>query len=346
MDQESVTKMMPIDVSAVKDSGMQSLIILAHSLGWNVMQKHNTPVVITARDGVQKRLPTNTSIRMGVFQSALSTIMAHSIDKVPTIELVDAIITEVKPSVDHARRMRLAVGESPAEHRARVAAIEAESKGPREPEPLTQRIEIPAMEWAEPPNETPAENGAAPAAPDFTIPVDGEDHGKLISQKPYMAHHHATREGVVHTYQSDTSDERVWEDGFKDYVCQFCGAAFATPKGVGSHRQTHIKAGELPKDVPPAFARTDVRGVETGWKPTTQRSDKGVPRKKELAVPDVSEATTLDLIRQIVAAELIEELEHLRKQNVMLAQGIEELGAENAQLKKDWNALKELIGGG
>lgn len=354
MDQESVTKMMPIDVSVVKDSGMQSLIILAHSLGWNVMQKHNTPVVITARDGVQKRLPTNTSIRMGVFQSALSTIMAHSIDKVPTIELVDAIIAEVKPSVDHARRMRLAVGESPAEHRARVAAHEAEAKDSREPQPLTTRISIPegawastieeaigidGIEWGDPPEETPVADGAAHAA------ADGNEHGTIISEKPYMAHHHATREGVVRTYQSDTSNERVWSDGFVDYTCQHCGVPYTTPKGVGSHRQVHVRAGELPKDAPPAWQRTDVKGVETGWTPTTKRSDKGKARKPELERPEVSDATTLDLIRQIVASDLVEERDALRQQNEILALEVERLGNENKKLATDWEALKELLGG-
>ena len=70
-EQKFVDHVTPVELTGVRDAGMQSLILLAVSLGWNVMKKHNTPVVITARDGMQKRLPTNTSIRMSVFQTAL-----------------------------------------------------------------------------------------------------------------------------------------------------------------------------------------------------------------------------------------------------------------------------------
>jgi len=99
------------DVSMVRDPGMQALIILARSLGWNMMHKNQQPVVITARNGTQKRIPTNTSIRISVFQTTLASIILHSEDTVPTIELVDAIIRLTKLDHDHARRMRAAVHE-------------------------------------------------------------------------------------------------------------------------------------------------------------------------------------------------------------------------------------------
>ena len=132
----------PVDVTGVRDPGMQSLIMLATSLGWNVMQKHNQPAVITARDGMQKRLPTNTSIRMSVFQTALSSIMAHTYDVEPTIELIDEIIKITKPSQDHARRLRLAVGETPAQHRERLANDRAAEQKREPDEHLTEHIVI------------------------------------------------------------------------------------------------------------------------------------------------------------------------------------------------------------
>jgi len=101
----------PTDVSMVRDPGMQALIILARSLGWNMMHKPNQPVVITARNGTQKRIPTNTSIRISVFQTTLASILLHSEEMTATIELVDQIIRLTKVDQDHARRLRAAMHE-------------------------------------------------------------------------------------------------------------------------------------------------------------------------------------------------------------------------------------------
>lgn len=356
---ELVERMEPIDTTGFRDPGMRALVVLAANLGWGVVVKPNNPALIIAPDGTQKRLPTNTSIRMSVFQTALSTIIAHA-DLQPGVGLIDEIVKTTKLSVDHARRMYLAIGESPKQHRERVATEAA--KGPREPEHLTQRIEVPenivatdtGIEWVDlPPDSTNPMEG----------PADGGDHGKLLDVRPFMAHHHASKSGRVQTYQSDTSNERTWEDGFKDYTCMVCGRAYKTPKGVGSHRQFHVKDGTVPKEQEPAWKRAENRGEELGWTPTTVRSDKGSKRKVEvepLTEPltdaewkpfaaaigvEVSEATTLDLIRQIVAADLVEERDRLREQNEILAAEVERLGIENKKLATDWEALKELLGG-
>ena len=276
-DFQLVTHLTPIDVTAVRDNGMKALVMLAVSLGWNARHKTGQPLVITARDGTQKRLPTNTSIRMSVFQTALSTIMVHTEpDRIPTIELVDAIITATKPSTDHARRLRLSVGESPTQHRERVAAAETEPRGPREPQPLTTRIELPVVEpeWAVggPPEEPAAraateewdvvehmvgyaeEEAATQVATEeeemeelpiqgaFT-PADGGEHGEVMEREPFQATRNTSGK-ITTTYTSDTSYERRWADGYIDYECVVCGMAKASPKGVGSHSQVHLKKGE------------------------------------------------------------------------------------------------------
>jgi hypothetical protein len=354
-----VTHPIPIDVSSVRDTGMQALITLAHSLGWNVHQKRNQPVVITARDGVQKRLPTNTSIRMGVFQSALSTIMVHSEDPVPSIELMDGIIDMIKVSTDHARRLRLAVGESPTQHRERVLAIENEAQGPREPQPLTQRIEIPEPE----PEDVAAGAATDDEGIDYTAEPAADDgkHGKVISVDDFLAVRQV-HSGRADTYISDTSFVRTWEDGYVDYVCQECGKAYLTPKGVGSHSQVHSRRRDIKE---PAWMRAKSAGrivrpepepAALEWVEPPGEDDRAerFEETKQWALTEHAETLhrlgegAPDVLGQIVALvtpELVAEIAELRAKNEILALENERLGAERDQLQKDWTALKDLIGG-
>jgi hypothetical protein len=358
-----VEHMEPIDTTSFRDPGMRALCILAANLGWGVIVKPGNPALLIAEDGTQKRLPTNTSIRMSVFQTALSTIIAHA-ELQPTVTLMDEIAKTTKLSVDHARRLYLAVGESPKQHRERVAQSDTPKHRPDpRQEHLTQTIEIPenivatdeGIEWVDPPLEA-----------NIVLPADGQDHGKLLDERPFMAHHHASTSGRVKTYQSDSSNERTWEDGFKDYTCRICGAAYKTPKGVGSHRQFHIRDGDIERQ-DPAWKRAEVRGTEEGWTPTTVRSDKGstrTPKVGDLVMPPMTdeewqpfaEATGIDFAEQparnilgqitaLVAPELVEKVDRLTGENMALRQRVEELSAENSKLHKDWQALQELIGG-
>ena len=242
-----VTQIRPYDVTEVRDHGVAALILLAVSLDWNVLQKSGQPVKLLARDGAQKRLPTDTSCKLSVFQSALSTIMVHTEDDmVPTVELMDAIIAEVKPDREHARRLRLAVGETPAEHRERLANDKVAQRRDEE-EHLAQSI---GDAWLDAPiNSTSIidEEGELQTY----VPFDGEEHGMLVSRAPYVAHYsgggNTNSEGYV--YESVTSLERIWEDGYKDYECTVCGIAKGSPRAVASHRQVHTKTGEVELDM-------------------------------------------------------------------------------------------------
>lgn len=225
-----VTQITPVDLTAVRDPGMRALVLLAASLGWNVIQKVNNPIALVARDGMQRRLPTNTSVRMSVFQTALSSIILHSGDRVATPALVDAIVAMTKVDRDHERRMRLAIGETAEEHRQRLANEKVAEQKRQPDEHLTQRIEVPTEPEQEPVS--------------FEPPADGRNHGALISRKPFVAHHAVSTKGSK-AYVSDSSFERIWQDGFKDYECQICGRIFKAAKGAGSHRQIHIRAGEV-----------------------------------------------------------------------------------------------------
>ena len=53
----------------------------------------------------------------------------------------------------------------------------------------------------------------------------------------------------------------------------------------------------------------------------------------------------LGQITALVAPELVEERDRLRERNEILALEVVRLDAENSKLRKDWQALQELIGG-
>lgn len=367
----SVFTMTPVDVSMMRDPGMRAIVLLAVSLGWNAIHKPNSPVYITARDGTQRRLPTNTSIRMSVFQASLSTIMVHTDDREATPELIDAIVKETKLDRDHERRLRLAIGESTEEHKQRLANQRA-AEQKREPEEhLTQRPALPEEAWAETIHEV--------IGLDVPIPVDEQDHGKLISRAPFVAHHSSGAMTTM-TYVSDSSLERAWEDGFKDYECPICGKVFASPKGAGSHRQVHIQSGEIERggiSSDRARARGDV-GYDKHWDKREPRRTKAemqaqvIPAVGDLVFeepPPESTTEVLDLtekaietiqdqgdiisrIAAIVLPQIVDSLalwqriakEHEQTIDELVTQ-LDEKTHELQKLKADWDALRGLIDG-
>jgi hypothetical protein len=279
-----VRQVMPVDVTGVRDPGMRALVLLAASLGWNVIQKVNNPIALVARDGMQRRLPTNTSIRMSVFQTALSSIIVHSEDRIATPELIDAIVEATKIDRDHERRLRIAIGETAEEHRQRLANERAAEQKRQPDEHLTQTITVP-----EPEPEPDLEFDEETALVSFEPPQDGRNHGGLMSRKPFIAHHQVTKTGT-NFYESDSSLERVWQDGYKDYECPTCGRVFRSPKGAGAHRQVHTKSGEVEAGKP-AWMRARVRGNEQGWRVVKRRRT-----RKEMAeqVPPPVEAIVFE----------------------------------------------------
>ena len=72
-----------------------------------------------------------------------------------------------------------------------------------------------------------------------------------ISREPTRAHYSGggNSSSAGYVYESITSFHRVWEDGYEDYECQVCGMAKGSSRAVGSHRQVHVKAGEVERDL-------------------------------------------------------------------------------------------------
>jgi hypothetical protein len=347
------TTITPVDLTGVRDAGMRALVLLAASLGWNVLQRANNPIVITARDGTSKRLPTNTSIRMSVYQTALSTIMTHSVETVPTVELVDKIIDATKLDRDHARRMRIAIGESAQEHKQRLLAMAAGVGKAREAEEhLTQRIEMPvaaeplaqeaayetgkmAPEAVEFVDELPAEEPTRAWGDDWPdTPADDGDHGGIVSVEPFWAH----RSGHGKTskaYLSSTARERTWEDGYVDYTCVYCGKAHKSSRGVGSHFQFHYQNGEVPRPTEDAWRRTKGVRDDPDWEVKSVRTKPEPEEPQSSGIGDDAESI-LNAIIELVAP-------NMRRQRDEAVAALAELQDRYDKLDADWKALRDLI---
>jgi len=346
-DYEFVTTLNPIDVASVRDPGMASLVLLAASMGWNVLQKPRNPVVITSRGGTQKRLPSDTSIRMSVFQTSLSTILAYSAAedmKAGTPDLIDAIVAITKPSHEHRRRLYLAVGEDTKAHRDRVNNHEEGPKGPREPQPLTTRIEVPEM-----PEPEPELAARAATLMDNEMyrqgPADGDDHGMLVDVVEFFPTRHTGKE-VQLRYLSDSSYQRIWEDDFVDYVCIVCGQPKTTSKGMGPHRQAHFRKGDiergpspwerpkvaiaLPEPQEPILEWETPEGLEEPAARAVEEEEPPVRQDPEphISVPPDPEASVLAEIRALVMPDTMEYVAKLEKENQELRLRLAEVEGE------------------
>jgi hypothetical protein len=346
-----VLRPIPADLSGVRDQGVQALISLAVSLDWRAHQKQGQPVVLTSDwDGYQRRLPTNTSIRISVFQTTLSSIITHTEPNlIPTIDLIDEIIAQTKPSGDHQRRLRLAVGESPKQHRQRVEnSVTPEHRPDPRQEHLMQHIEVPEEETA---TEVAVEPDEWSGPPPFT-PVDGEDHGELLSREPLMARR-SSGSSVTQRYQSDTNYERHWADGFVDFECQICGHTHTSSRGIGAHSQVHDRPDK--KSIPawkrsPVFERVEEIEPIVEWEEPDPSATATVPVAPETVPvvlaeePSTTEQTLAEIIRLVVPS-IVRERDRLRAEVAQLREVNQQLEADYEGLRRDWQALKELIGG-
>ena len=348
---EPVTALSLLDVSMVKDPGMQAILLLARSLDWNVLQKPGNPVVITSREGITRRVPTNTSVRASLFQTLVSSVILHS-SLEPSTELIEKIIKAVKPNHDQARRLRLAIGEEPSIHAERLEnatsnQVDVEDDKP----PLEETIEL---EWAEPPADQTAKLGPRPPSVRTFGPADHQDHGKLLKERTHLAKSslHKQKNGVYRTnaYESNTSNERLWEDGYVDFTCKICGLAFMTSRGVGSHKQQHIKEGIVEADS--QRERIKATGinipVDELWgerPPTLKKAEPEPEAEPNHSVIDEDAIILLQGIKAMLfpeiernTAELMAVVDQLRQEN-------EELRTKYTKVSGDLRALRELIGG-
>jgi hypothetical protein len=317
-----------LDVSAVRDNGSKALILLARSLKWNVFQRHNSPVVITAHDGTQRRIPSDSGLRIGVFQGHLSAIISHSEEFTPTIELMDHIIQVVKPNTDQARRMRLAMGESPQQHRERMSAHDAGAAEERDRE-LTSRVELTDEQLRMLEQVQEAEEAAEAAREEFEMAEEVEEAthpvgiAQIVSSGPARA-----RTANGWSYDSKIALRREWSDGTVDFICQAPGCDYTHRSllGVSGHWKWHVKRGEVD---PSGHAP---RSTEDGLIPPDKAAEKVVTRRSARMI--------LDDVRTLVGMDDSK----LQAENDRLKAEVARLREENRTLTADWEALQDLLG--
>lgn len=347
----SVSKLTPWDTTGVKDQGVRAVISLAVSLGWNVVLKPGNPCTLIAKDGARLRMPTDTTVKDSVFQGYLSTVMTHSQEFTPTVQLMDSIIaTHKKLSDSHQTRLRMAVGESAKQHRERMAAMNEGAKEIAQGDHLTQRIEIPEL--------LVTKTGKVLTDDDIQALADEAERGydvshlkeqsmgtqpvgteapHIVSEQPFIA-----RNTTGWSYESPGVIVREWSDGHKDFRCMDCTYVHTSPAGIGGHRKVH---GRLRPQIPVHSDRNKRIDVDTP--PTIIHKPKEVLVEAEGSMPDIEDvrndgktaAEIIDQIRFLVAQPLVQANSDLAAENAQLR-------AENKKLKDDWAALQSLLNPG
>ena len=260
---DDIPSLPPFDLSLVKDEGAKALIMLAIGLGWNAIVRPGQPAKLTARDGKVVSVPTNTGLRIGVWQGCLSSIMTHTEPGFTVSpEYVDRLVKTFKVDREKERRIRNAIGESPEQQRERRAALR------EAPEPV---VVLPA------PDDEPAAfvDQRPPFLPTSTAPRE------IVSRKPAMARYQATAGGAK-LYESRAADEITYSDGSKTYVCNVCDKPYPSLKAVASHRRVHTNAGE-------ASPIGNMHRAETvGFDPTPAKP--GSPRRMQRLSSEIEAA--------------------------------------------------------
>lgn len=345
----SVQAIRPYDTSEVRDRGMKALVLLASSLGWNVLHKSNQALRLTARNGVQINVPDNTSVKASVFQAMLSKIMTYSTEQTPTIELVDRIIAITKPNQDQENRLRMALGESPQQHRQRMNNDRPAE--PRSDAPLVQFLEIPDFEVVEEPPPVEAPTQPVGSEPMATVLVDK----LIVKTQPRMS-----KRGTTHSPRPHPlAIERHWSDGSVDFKCKFCSYHSDNIVSFNGHGRLHplatrpgelnneqkrsMRERELAAEIKAAI-EADVAIVEPEPEPEPEPDPEGENATRLQALHDPAWEMVRQ-IQQIVSPEIEEayklledDFENLRTENINLR-------AELKRLTEEWDALQDLING-
>lgn len=330
----SVTQLKPIDTTMVKDKGCKALVLLAHSLGWNVIVKSGAPVRLKALDGHVVEIITYTNPRSSAFQSWLSQIIGHSVERTPTIELIDHIVKATKPNKEQENRLRLALGESPQQHRERMANDKVAEFRRDEPH-LTQKIEVPPIE--------PEPEPELPTVGQDDVPTEEE----VIEVLAEVTERHIVKvvdaivpQGPTRGYISPCGLERHFSDGSIDYKCRRCSYSSAKLTSVSAHwGSIHKDAPSKPREYVDLTPETRAPERQQGRYSLLRLAPEPQPQPPSYESELDAEAM-ITMIRSIVATAgdrlMQEENEALLAENQRLVK-------ENEELRTNLQALKDLL---
>lgn len=314
-----VDQLKPVDLSNIADKGMQGIVLLGVSLGWNLIQRRGAPAQLKSRQGITRNIPTDTGVRQAVFWSVLANVLAHSEGRLPTSGLIDRIVKQTGMSKAHAQVLH-----------SKVELLEG--RDPNTLEPIEEEEEEPEMteeeKWAWL-NQAVADN-PPPEEPPTPPVVEGEfaptervektlNFGKAGEQ--YVSE---IMDTIIRQLVPDGEDQIT-------YRCKVCGLEFETKRGVGAHWQVHVKAGEAKATA--QNKRVVVNKVEN-YVPTevhARRDSRELERLRKLKRD----------MEAILGGDMIEEYSRLLS---AAKQENERLKARNDSLERSLNTLHELLG--
>jgi len=217
-----VTDLKPIDVSYIKDTAMRAVVALAASCQWNVVHKPGRQVTLISRTGFKQSIPTNTSIKYGVFLNRIWAINTYSFTHLPTAELIDKLLNQYKLDASHARAFRLLVASVSSEPQA--------DEDTDEDQFTEQGDALARMGVTSEPEEE------APVEPDEFVPTERVEPTLSTAAKG-LQYVSQIMETVIRKLVPDGDDQIT-------YRCLVCGLEFPTKRGVGGHYGGHVSKGE------------------------------------------------------------------------------------------------------
>jgi len=317
-----VTDLKPIDVSYIKDTAMRAVVALAASCQWNVVHKPGRQVTLISRTGFKQSIPTNTSIKYGVFLNRIWAINTYSFTHLPTAELIDKLLNQYKLDASHARAFRLLVASVSSEPQA--------DEDTDEDQFTEQGDALARMGVTSEPEEE------APVEPDEFVPTERVEPTLSTAAKG-LQYVSQIMETVIRKLVPDGDDQIT-------YRCLVCGLEFPTKRGVGGHYGGHVSKGE-------AVAKPEARDNVIRVTPTPVKEPEPEP-PMELTEWDPlveyfqepvfdDEATRLrDIISQVAA---LVSGDVARERDEALAE-LQDLRQKYSALQQTLSTLYELLG--
>lgn len=325
-----VDTLRPVDLSNIGDRGMKGVALLAVALGWNIYHRRGAPAQIKSRSGLTRNLPTDTGVRQSVFWSMIASVLSHSDGKLPTEHLIDQIVKQSGMSKAHAQVLNARL----------TQMIKGESvEDEIEPDPVPPDPEMTDEEkwaWLGEAMVATQEEVKEEVA---TTPVVAEPEVEMRVE-PTLNFAKAGEQYISEIM--DTIIRRLIPDGEDQitYRCKVCGLELPSKRGIGSHWQVHVKAGEAQATA--GNKRVIVNKVED-YVPTEVHNPRMVPsselRKLQKVIADVQKAVGQDSIKESERRVMVAE----RKLAEAQAE-VARLTVRNDSLERSLNTLHELLG--
>jgi hypothetical protein len=334
MEWTRVDRLPPVDLSNIGDRGMKGIALLAVALGWNLYHRKGAPAQIKSRSGLVRNLPTDTGVRQSVFWSMVASVLSHSDGKLPTDNLIDQIVKQSGMSQAHAQVLKTRL--------AQINRGTITEELPEEVPPTPEMTEAEQWAWLGEAMVATQEPETEEAA---TTPVVAEPEvevGAEVRVEPTLNH-----AGSGDQYVSEIMEtviRRLIPEGEDQitYRCKVCGLELPSKRGVGSHYQVHVKAGE-------AKATAGNKRVIVNRVPDYVPSEVHTPKMVSSAELRRLQRIIADVQKAVGGGGDVEKAEQRAKAAERKAEAMQkerdDAIARAERLASDLRSLRDLIGG-